>query len=137
MLLGHGEVYYENGTRKQAVLCRFVSWGARDRFFSARKESRFYMKANLTPRRTETLACAQQEVGDLNSRAHDLLLYVYADRNCKLDAAYNDNTGKKRHLGFSTSEEFDRQLDFIANTKSPYIETFSLMDHNDELLGLL
>ena len=44
----NGPVYFANGQPKQEVLCRFISWYPCDQFYSSRKESRFYVKADLT-----------------------------------------------------------------------------------------
>ena len=48
----HGQSYTDNcGRRQQNVICRFTTWSARDIFYQARKQSRFFVTADLTERR--------------------------------------------------------------------------------------
>ena len=52
----------QNGIRKQAVICRFVSWGARDTLYQARQQSKYRFRADLTNERLSTLTYARNQI---------------------------------------------------------------------------
>ena len=53
-----GPVYTDKyWVKQQAVICKFISWKARHTMFTAKKKSKFYMKADLTKNRHNIYVC--------------------------------------------------------------------------------
>ena len=104
----------DNGFRQQAVIVRFTGWGSRDIFYQARKQSRFFCRADLTPRREDILEKAKQKIIDHEHYA-DLVDYVFVDKNCILQACSTDG----RIVGFSSDLEFDNLVSWLDTTTKP------------------
>ena len=83
-----------------------MSWKAINEMYRSGKESRFYMKADITNRREEVLMYARKQVETTGSLANKLINYVYADPNCSLTAF----TSTGRFLRFITKDEFDATI---------------------------
>ena len=108
-----GKAYKDSkGKWQQPVLLKFVSWKARNEMFRSRKQSRFYMKADLTNRKEEILMYAREQINDEGSLANRLINYVYVDPNCTLMAF----TSTGRFLRFNSKEEFEALLLYMENT---------------------
>ena len=89
----------------QAVILRFTTWNARNEFFKARKNSKFQLQADLTSRRLELLAHANDYIA--SERCEGLFKYAFADRNCILQIVAVDGS----FHAFSSETE----LGLIAN----------------------
>ena len=75
-----GRSYFDKeGRRKQKVIVRFTSWYARNLFYSARKQSRYYVTADLTDRRSILLQKMKARI--VGSKENDLFAFAFADRN--------------------------------------------------------
>ena len=94
------------------VICRFSDWRCRNTFYEARKSSYFYLKADLTRMNQELLDYAQENVNTQESKANELVSFVYADRNCRIGLKCKDDRFKK----FNSKSEFDTLIDWIENT---------------------
>ena len=76
-----GKVYTDrNGNRQQAVLAKFTSWDARNRFYRARKKSNFYVKADLTKQKDNVLKYARQKIRS-DPGVSKFIVYVDPNRN--------------------------------------------------------
>ena len=104
----------EWGYRRQPVIVRFLGWGARDLFYQARKDCRFRCRADLTPRRESILNNAQEKLDDPDKYWHvaQTIQYVFADRNCILQAHTTDG----RLVAFSSDIEFEGVVNWVDST---------------------
>lgn len=101
----------QRGYLQQPVIVRFISWGARNTFYQARKWSRFRMRPHLTARRENVLDDAREKIR-VYDHVRDAIQFVFADKNCKMQAKCLDG----RILGFSTKTEFDSLVSYIHGT---------------------
>ena len=104
-----------NGRLHVPVICRFTNWNARNIFYEARKESNVFVKADLTLRRQDLLNDAKHKMAVTDSREASFLEYVFVDRNCHLTMKTKDG----RYLKFNSMVEFDRQVDYVEDTRPP------------------
>lgn len=114
----------KKGKRHTPIVCRFVTWTARDTFYNARKQSSVYVKADLTDRRHYIFMKAREQIED--SQLHESIQHIYVDRNCKLTAISDDG----RHVKFSSLEEFERLptfIDFTSETASRAVRELRFM----------
>ena len=89
-------------------------------------DSHFYVKPDLTTRRSNLLEHAKANVADPESRANKLIDFVCCDRNCNISLKTRDG----RHMIFSTEYEFERSLDYIEDTAHPYTEIWRKLDND-------
>ena len=101
----------EHGQLRQPVIVRFVSWGARNVMYQARRNSRYRMRAHLTSRRDQILEDGRRKIRNFQFM-RDNIPYVFADKNCRLQAKCTDG----RILGFSAEIEFDSLIGFLEGT---------------------
>ena len=110
------EPYYDRRVRAkvQPVVIRFTSWYARNEFYGARKQSRFHLRADLTPRRNQLLEYAQNvSRTQRDPDARSSIDFACADRNCSLMFRTADGTIKH----FSSYDEFDNLLSSITSSR--------------------
>ena len=98
----------QHGRLQQPVIVRFISWGARNLLYQARKRSSLRMRPHLTRRRERTLQDARDKI-DSYDHVREAVSYVFVDRNCTLQAKSTDG----KLYGFSTETEFDSVVNFI------------------------
>jgi len=103
-----------NGIRKQPVIARFVSWGARNTLYQARNASKFKYRADLTHDRLSTLSYARSKI-DNDANVAETINYVFADKNCRFQASCSDGG---RLLSFSTADEFDHLITYLNDTSA-------------------
>ena len=83
-----GPIYMDKrGNKQQTVLCKFISWGARNVMYNARKSLNFFIKADPTRRRHKLFTYARNHMFDEESRASKLFSNMYIDSNCNIMAA--------------------------------------------------
>ena len=119
-----------NGKTHTSVVVRFTSWYARNCLYEARKDSRFFIKADLTSRRQDLLEWAR-DLHENVSRASDLLKYICADRNCHLTVKTCDD----RYLRFNSKLEFENLLNFIEDSLPPFKATFFALESSKKKTG--
>ena len=100
-----------DGKKQQTVLAKFTSWGARNKFFKARKQSKFHIKADLTKNRNDVLNYIRDQLHDTESTASKLVNYVYADVNCNIMCF----TKSGRFLKCNSKSEFESVLLYTDN----------------------
>ena len=106
---------YDDGWgRKQPVIARFTSWSSRNLMYQARKKSRFWCSADLTPRRQAILEKARKMIDELE-HVGSCIDYAFVDKNCILQAHSRDG----RLFGFSSVLEFAELPAYIDNTSQP------------------
>ena len=126
-----GKTYTDRkGVRHTNVIVRFTSWYARNCFYEARKDSRLYVKADLTARRQDLLKWALNKLED-DRRVSNLVNYIFSDRNCHLTVFTKD----KRYLKFNSEIEFDNLMDFIEDTLPPMRAAFFAIDNGMRSAG--
>ena len=109
-----GSSYIDSrGRRHTPVICRFISWRARNIVYEARKLSKYYYKADLTTDNSQLFKYAVDAVATPDSSANHLISFVFVDRNCRLSLKTNDD----HFFKFNSQAEFDSLLDKIENTK--------------------
>lgn len=109
----HEDPYRDNQNYMvQPVIVRFTSWSARNNVYNARRESRFKMRADLTPRRHQILDFARDLVTD--KKLASVIDFVAADRNCRLIA----RTTSGAFHGFSSELEFTGLVDMLLSPES-------------------
>ena len=107
-----GEVYTDrNGNRQQAVLAKFTSWDARNRFYRARKKSNFYGKADLTKQKDNVLKYAREKIRS-DPGVSKFIGFVYVDDNCNQVAF----TLTGRFMKFNSERGFDYLVSYVDNT---------------------
>ena len=100
-----------NGKLQQAVIVRFVSWGARNVMYQSRKSSKYRFRASLTNERQSTLIHARKQIEtDPSVASH--IKFVFADKNCRLQASCVNG----RLLSFTTADEFDGLVNYLDHT---------------------
>ena len=102
------------GYRQQPVIARFISWSARNTLYQARKQSRLYCSADLTPRRQDILDKARQKI-EIHEHIAECIDFVFVDKNCVMQARSHDG----RFFGFSSELEFDTLPAYIDSTTMP------------------
>ena len=99
--------YIVDGWRYQPTIIRFTSFTARDKFWQARKDTKWRISPHLTTRREQIFYQAKelidkQFVSHHNEpKANGAILYVFVDRNCRFQA----KAANGRLYGFSTITE--------------------------------
>ena len=104
----------QRGNLHQPVIVRFISWGARNLLYQARKRSALRMRPHLTGRREKILQDARDKI-EKYDHVREAVDFVFVDRNCKLQAKCTDG----RLLGFSSETEFDSVVNFV-NGRTKY-----------------
>ena len=100
-----------NGKLQQAVIVRFVSWGARNVMYQSRKASKYRFRASLTHERQSTLTYARNQI-ETDSTVATHINFVFADKNCRFQASCVNG----RLLSFTTAEEFDGLVSYLELT---------------------
>lgn len=99
--------YIVDGWRYQPTIIRFTSFTARDKFWQARKDTKWRISPHLTARREEIFHQAKELVDKPFTSHHDepksnaAIHYVFVDRNCRFQA----KAANGRLYGFSTITE--------------------------------
>ena len=91
------------------MIIRFTSWYSRNELYSARKDFRYRLRADLTSRRQQIKDYALDYVN--NNNHQDLVDFVAADRNCRLVLR---TTAGKFH-SFSSEQEFRNIIDNLTS----------------------
>ena len=118
-----------NGEKCTPVIVRFTSWYARNCLYEARKDSRLFVKADLTSRRQDLLELAREKLDD--SRVSNLIKYVFADRNCHLTV----KTCDERYLKFNLMTEFEGLVNFIEDSLPPFKAAFIALENSKRRAG--
>ena len=117
------------GNRQQATLAKFTTWDARNKFFKARKGSNFYVKADLTKKKENSLTYARDGIRP-DPGVRKFVKYVYVDPNCNLMAF----TATGRFMRFNSECAFDSLLSYVDNTTRGSENVFNLLE--DQLQSL-
>ena len=129
--LNGGRSYTDkNGKYHTPVIARFTSWYARNCLYEVRKDSRLYIKADLTARRQDLLAWALRRLED-EKRVANVCKYIFADRNCHLTIHTHDG----RYLRFNSNDEFDRLLNYIEDSLPPMRAAFLEVEISRKMAG--
>ena len=91
-----------DGNRQQATLAKFTTWDALNKFFKGRKGSNFYVKADLTKKKENSLTHARDRIRS-DPGVRKSVKYVYVDPNCNLMAF----TATGRFTRFNSECAFD------------------------------
>ena len=110
-----GRTFSSDGKYFSSIIVRFTSWNSRNAIYEKRSKLPFSVKADLTHRREEILQYARHQLEN-DSETAKLIDYVFPDRNCKISCKTKD----KRVLSFSSKEEFDRTVAYVADSQPPY-----------------
>ena len=114
----------KNGKKQQTVLCKFYSWKARNTMFKARKNSNFYIKADLTKRRHQLFIYATNQMLDDQCIAGKLLNNIFVHSNCNIMAI----TSTGRHAKFNNKDEYHlmlSNLDYISSDGNSIFSTIA------------
>ena len=119
--------YDKSGKLHIPVVVRFTSWYTRNTMYEARHDSRFFMKADLTGRRKDLLRDARQ-IFESDSRATDLIDFVFTDRNCHLSIKSKDG----RFFKFNSLQEFNSLINYIEDTRPPDLSAWKYHDSSKD-----
>jgi hypothetical protein len=105
----HEEPYKNSrGILVQPIIIRLTSWYARNELYSARRDFRFRLRADLTARRQQILDFARDHVAI--NKLDRLVDFIAADRNCRLIL----RTTAGAFHSFSSEPEFINVVDLLV-----------------------
>lgn len=112
-----GAPYFNRVTKSRVtpVIVRLTSWYARNEFYNARKDSKFFIKADMTQRRLDVLNQARDLQAVENSTAAKVAKRIFADRNCHLTFISIDD----RFFKFNSIDEFANLINYVEDTTPP------------------
>ena len=120
----------KNGKTHTSIIVRFTSWYARNCVYEARKNSKYFVKADITARRQDLLEWAREK-RENDDRIQSLIQYTFADRNGHLSVKTCDN----RYLKFNSQLEYEGLLNFIEDTLPPFKALFFAFEKKKKRAG--
>ena len=115
-----------DGNRQQATLAKFTTWDVRNK---VRKGSNFYVKADLTKKKENSLTYARDRIPS-DPGVRKFVKYVYVDPNCNLMAF----TATGRFMRFNSECDFDYLLSYVDNTTRESENVYNMLE--DQLQSL-